>query len=398
MSIPRNDGYSKATQFMVAHWLTIANLLVILFILPIVLYPLFMATGVPLLQDTAGVIKFLYHFICHQFPRRSLFVLGYQMAVDARSFALYVAFLAGGIAFGRARRKLKPLPLWLYGLFMLPIAVDGFSQLFGVPMPRGIGPGWQLLWTVESNNVLRVITGSIFGLASALYIYPRVQEVRDATEEYGNALKQSAAAAAGFSRTMQQSHSRCRQEWDSWPIFAMIVSVSLTSVKSTTSTCSRNAAISSIDMSFKITGSPESPITLMRRSTPFSLRARSVLPAEISSWLFPQTSRYLIIGWAIVLLMILHSPTSWFTPTRTMQRPAGCTRGIPPATSTPPRMDTAKAASEPLKETKYSPIARGSCSLPGRMVKTDVPVLSKHFMSFRWEIDPLSTCLRYTLS
>src|SRR5512136_733535 len=116
MSIPPADGNSKATEFVVTHWLTIVNLLVFLFILPIVLYPLFMATGVPLLQDTAGAIKFLYHFICHQRPRRSLFVLGYQMAVDARSFALYVAFLAGGIAFGRAR-KLKPMSLWLYALF-----------------------------------------------------------------------------------------------------------------------------------------------------------------------------------------------------------------------------------------------------------------------------------------
>lgn len=71
MSIPPDNGNSKATQFMLAHWLTIANLLIFLFILPIILYPLFMATGVPLPQDTAGVIKFLYHFICHQLPRRS---------------------------------------------------------------------------------------------------------------------------------------------------------------------------------------------------------------------------------------------------------------------------------------------------------------------------------------
>jgi uncharacterized membrane protein len=172
----------KVSAFIQAHWLAIGNTLVFLFILPIVLYPMFMATGNPYLQDVAGVIKFLYHFICHQLPQRSLFIFGYQMAVDARSFALYTAFLLGGIGFGLAGKKLKPLPFWTLALLTLPIAIDGFMQLFGVPIPRGIGPGLQLTWTAESNNTLRLITGSLFGLASALYAYPRMKEIFNAPE------------------------------------------------------------------------------------------------------------------------------------------------------------------------------------------------------------------------
>lgn len=182
MAISKNLDV-KVSAFIRAHWLAVANTIVLLFVLPIVLYPILMATGNTYLQDVAGVIKFLYHFICHQLPRRSLFIFGYQMAMDARSFALYTTFLLGGIGFGLVRKKLKPLPLWAYILLTLPIAIDGFMQLFGVPIPRGIGPDWQLLWTVESNNGLRLITGSLFGLASALYAYPRIQMLFDLADE-----------------------------------------------------------------------------------------------------------------------------------------------------------------------------------------------------------------------
>ncbi|HUL61626.1 MAG TPA: hypothetical protein VLT35_01075, partial [Methanocella sp.] len=57
------------------------------------------------------------------------------------------------------------------------------TQLLGIAIPRGIGPGWQLVWTVESTNELRLITGAIFGLASALYVLPDLQAIFNASDE-----------------------------------------------------------------------------------------------------------------------------------------------------------------------------------------------------------------------
>jgi uncharacterized membrane protein len=186
------DGLLKsAALFIVRHWLLLINTAVLVFIIPIVLYPIFMATGDPGLQYVAGGIKAAYHLVCHQLPRRSLFIFGYQMAVDARSFAIYVSFLAVGLIFPLIRDRLKPWKLRYYILLMLPMAIDGFTQLFGVPIPRGIGPEWHLIWTVESTNVLRVITGTIFGLASALFIFPILQGIMSME---GEDLKRSASS------------------------------------------------------------------------------------------------------------------------------------------------------------------------------------------------------------
>jgi uncharacterized membrane protein len=170
----------KLGSALIDHWLTVINLAMVIFIVPILLYPAFMATGNSVLVSIAGVIHAAYHATCHQLPDRSLFLFGYEMAVCARCFAIYASFLAGGILFYFLRGRLKPFNLIFYVILCIPMAIDGFSQLFGVPMPRGIGPGWQLIWTPLSDNGLRVITGAIFGLGSALFVLPYMQSIFEA--------------------------------------------------------------------------------------------------------------------------------------------------------------------------------------------------------------------------
>lgn len=159
------------------HWLPIFTLLVLLFIVPIVGSPLLMSTGNPVLQSIGNIIFLMYKVTCHQLPERSLFVFGYQMTVCARCFGIYMAFLAGCVVFAFVRKWLKIWSLKYYVLLCVPMAIDGFAQLFGVPIPRGIGPHWELIWTTLSNNELRLVTGSIFGLASALYVLPYLEEI-----------------------------------------------------------------------------------------------------------------------------------------------------------------------------------------------------------------------------
>ena len=176
----------KLGTILVDHWLTVINLAMVIFIIPIILYPAFMASGYPILVSIAGVIHAAYHATCHQLPDRSLFLFGYEMAVCSRCFAIYASFLAGGLMFYFLRNKMKPFSIIYYIILCIPMAIDGFSQLFGVPIPRGVGPGWQLIWTELSNNGLRVITGAIFGLGSALFVFPYMQQVFEMESEPGN--------------------------------------------------------------------------------------------------------------------------------------------------------------------------------------------------------------------
>ncbi len=112
-----------------------------------------------------------------------MFIFGYEMAVCSRCFAIYTSFLAGSILFYFIRTKLKTFHIAFYILFCIPMAIDGFAQLFGVPIPRGIGPDMQLIWTTLSNNGLRVITGAIFGLGSALFVLPYMQLIFEIENE-----------------------------------------------------------------------------------------------------------------------------------------------------------------------------------------------------------------------
>ena len=176
------------------YWLAIFIVVVTLFIIPIVGYPFLMSTSNPLLQSIANIILIMYKVTCHQLPERTLFIFGYQMAVCARCFAIYVAFLAGCVLFAFIRKRLKIWSLKYFVILCIPMAIDGFAQLFGVPLPRGFGPGWELIWTVESTNMMRIITGSIFGLACSLYVLPYLQEIFSGEMHYNGTKIEKPAA------------------------------------------------------------------------------------------------------------------------------------------------------------------------------------------------------------
>jgi len=159
------------------HWLAIFIVVVALFIIPIVGAPYLMSTGNPMLESIAKIIMTIYKVTCHQLPERTIVIFNYPMAVCARCFAIYMAFLAGCVVFAFIRKWLKIWSLKYFVILCIPMAIDGFAQLFGVPIPRGIGPGWELLWTVESTELMRIITGAIFGLACSLYVLPYLEEI-----------------------------------------------------------------------------------------------------------------------------------------------------------------------------------------------------------------------------
>lgn len=90
---------------------------------------------------------------CHRRPDRSFFIRGKQFPLCARCTAIYASYITLPIlAFLTVN-----FYFLIFGLLLqLPMFIDGVTQL--------------LRWR-ESNNYLRVITGSLSGIGQCLFIW-----------------------------------------------------------------------------------------------------------------------------------------------------------------------------------------------------------------------------------
>ncbi len=113
-------------------------------------------------QEVGRSIFLAYHLICAQIPSHSYFLFGYQMALCARNLAIFGSLLVGSLAFRSVRAWLPPLDWRLWVVTMLPMALDGGTQLFG----------WR-----ESTWELRTLTGVLFGLGVCWFALPTIEGV-----------------------------------------------------------------------------------------------------------------------------------------------------------------------------------------------------------------------------
>jgi uncharacterized membrane protein len=181
------------------HWLAVLNLVVGIYVLLPLLAPLLMVSGAP---AVGRILYLVYRPACHQLPERSFFVFGpqptytleelqalgaisetddifarqrflgalsagYKMALCQRDMALYGSILLGGLIYGLLGKRLRPLPLLAFVLSLIPMAIDG---------------GTQLILARESTPLLRLLTGGLVGLVAVWTLYPRLdvafQDVR----------------------------------------------------------------------------------------------------------------------------------------------------------------------------------------------------------------------------
>lgn len=187
------------------HWLAIFNTIWGLYVLLPLVAPLLMAAG---FTSAARMIYSVYSFACHQLPDHSYFFfgdhnhnhltpsltqleagglpaglnfleqrlfignesVGFKAAICQRDTAIYGAVFLSGLFYRFWNPKGRSLDWRLYILLILPMAIDGGTQLFGLR---------------ESNWWLRSLTGAIFGIASVWFAYPHIQgameEVLDET-------------------------------------------------------------------------------------------------------------------------------------------------------------------------------------------------------------------------
>ncbi len=149
-------------SFLQRHWLAFLNGALALLIAVAVLSPLGYALGFP--GASNGVFVF-YRFVCGQVPSHSFYIAGYQMCLCSRCLAIYSSLLTGGLLLAlfrhtRVRQLIRPIGWRLWALGMVPMALDGGTQLFG----------WH-----ESNVYLRLLTAAIFGLTPAWFILPQIE-------------------------------------------------------------------------------------------------------------------------------------------------------------------------------------------------------------------------------
>lgn len=203
----------RFTHWISNHYLAFFNFIVILYLGLPVLAPVFMKVG---LTGPANVIYRLYSGVCHQLAFRSFFLfgeqpvyprasagvddllslqqatgldegedggallaarryvgderVGYKIALCQRDVFIYGAILLFGLLYAVTGRKFPPLPWYLWiGIGMLPIGLDGFSQLLSQPP-------LNLLPYRESTPFFRSLTGFLFGFTTAWFGYPMVEE------------------------------------------------------------------------------------------------------------------------------------------------------------------------------------------------------------------------------
>lgn len=105
--------------------------------------------------------------------------LGYKMALCQRDITLYLGIFLGGLIYGALRHRytIRPMRFWLFILIgLLPIALDGFSQLFSqFFVGTNIEALVRLFPLRESSPFVRSATGLLFGLSLVWLVYPRLE-------------------------------------------------------------------------------------------------------------------------------------------------------------------------------------------------------------------------------
>ena len=99
-------------------------------------------------------------------------VIGFKVALCQRDIAIFGALLLSGILFALSQKRWEPLSLLLWiCLGILPIAVDGVSQLLG----NSGCPFLSFFPVRESNPIMRTLTGALFGFTTGAYLLPRLE-------------------------------------------------------------------------------------------------------------------------------------------------------------------------------------------------------------------------------
>jgi len=118
----------------------------------------------------ADVIYSVYSFFCHELDWRSLHLFDYQYAWCVRDTFIWLNMLAAAIVV--RNWQIRPFKWYWVIVCTAPIAIDGLVQT--VATVFGYAGGDPLYM---STNFMRMLTGSIFGLGTGLWMMSSLRDV-----------------------------------------------------------------------------------------------------------------------------------------------------------------------------------------------------------------------------
>jgi len=225
------------------HWFEIFLIVYGLWVFTPFLAPIFMYLG---WTGAGKAIYIIYSFFCHQLPERSIFLfgekpmytlseiqsawqdtinpmilrqftgnetIGWKIAWSDRMISFYTSVWLFAVAWSPFRRKIKPLSVLGFALFLFPLVLDGGTHM--ISDIAGIGQGFrdtnQWLAALTNNilpatfyagdalgtfnSLMRFITGLLAGLGIVWVAFPNIFQTQALNQEldklnYGKVLEQ----------------------------------------------------------------------------------------------------------------------------------------------------------------------------------------------------------------
>lgn len=150
--------FSWLGDFLTEQWATIVTAFLGIIVAVAVSIPFLSYFG---LDSIAKPLFYSLHYVCAQIPSHSFYIFGHQLGFCARNLSIYSSMFIMSLIFTVSKKRLPGIPWWLWILMILPMAWDGTTQMFGLR---------------ESTWVLRVITGTLFGVGSVWFALPLMQK------------------------------------------------------------------------------------------------------------------------------------------------------------------------------------------------------------------------------
>lgn len=143
---------------LIQHWATLITCVLGILVFAALSVPFLSYFG---LDAISKQIFFALHMVCAQIPSHSFYIFGHQLGMCARNFSIYASMFVGSLIFVLSKKRIPGIPWWLWILMILPMAIDGTTQMFGLR---------------ESTWELRVLTGTLFGLGNVWFALPLIQK------------------------------------------------------------------------------------------------------------------------------------------------------------------------------------------------------------------------------
>src|SRR5436305_6101466 len=153
-----NRFMDRCGNFLLNYWATLITILLGLLVLTAISIPFLSYFG---LDSIAKPLFFSLHYVCAQIPSHSFYILGHQLGLCARNLSIYSSMFLGSLIFTLSKKRVPGIPWWLWVLMILPMALDGTTQMFG----------WR-----ERTWILRTVTGTLVGLGSRRIVHPLIHK------------------------------------------------------------------------------------------------------------------------------------------------------------------------------------------------------------------------------